>query len=976
MGLIKNPAIRMGCRLLPLVLSSFVLAATAVPLHSSVGTAADSTSQTQAEATGGKAQGGAATKVMERLKVLVPLSGQQLRKGSYEEARETLLETLDLAEELRQDAVVASACYRLGLAAVHLEGSEAALPYYMRAISMSEEANPSLNALSRNAAAQELNNLNRHMEALELLGAAAERAQGLESPKWTALQAQIVANTAVAEYYLGEYLKALDHLDQALGLFTYPRDRLSIDLTSLHKANTLTQLGRLRTAQATFSQVADEAARAGNSKIHADALSGLGNLCQYMGNQQRALEYLAEALEGHRQGDNARSMAHDHMTIAAVNINLQQYGKALEHYDSALALYNLAGSHAEKGFALANQGFTHLLSGNPRKAREDIESSMRLLSQSENPMEIAIAYEYMGRVDLALGRHGDARGYFHKALQLARYMDRPETIWRAESGLGEVYEAAGSVSSAAEHYLLAVRSIESVRQSLPQDVVSQDYLYDKHEVYNGLIRTLLEVNDKYAALSTLDKRNRWAARHLFVMSVEFESPLRRSLAEKERVLSARLEKYREAVRRSDGGSSEGQHKRDRLDQEVRSVRKEREDLLTQIKKQDPILYQGLATEPLDVQFLINTLRDGVAVVAYFFSGDDLHVFFATRGSLQVRTVPAVRPGVLDALQEIRTSVQRPPREETLDRTRQAFLAASRQLHKVLIEPLPSTVRRANKWYVLPDDELWSVPFMGLVGTDGRFEAEQRTIIAINTLKSVARDTTSPASPAEEFHVFALGDPEGALPAASRELALLQSLDSKAVVVTGHGATEERFRAEVKTASIVVLATHADRPPLADSAYLSLAPTSSSDGHLTAQEIGAMDLTHLDLVVLAGCGTAVSEEQQRTFVSLSDAFLFAGVKVVLGTLWDISDPGTFRFVKHFVENWKTTGDYATALQLAQNDCIHEGLQGMTLAAATTRNGYSRQSRAGLADGKAAIDLSHPYFWSPFLLYRYALDVESQ
>ena len=215
-----------------------------------------------------------------------------------------------------------------------------------------------------------------------------------------------------------------------------------------------------------------------------------------------------------------------------------------------------------------------------------------------------------------------------------------------------------------------------------------------------------------------------------------------------------------------------------------------------------------------------------------------------------------------------------------------------------------------------------------------------------------------------------------MPAASRELQLLTNIDPHADIVIGLSATEDRFRNSASNASVVVLATHADRPPLAESAFLSLAPSSSSDGHLTAREIGAMDLTNLDLVVLAACGTAVSEEQQRTFTSLADAFLFAGAKAVLGTLWNISDPGTFRFVQHFVEHWKASGDYATALHLAQKACIHEGRQSMTLAATTTRNSYSIPPEDALNQSMTALDISHPYFWSPFLLFRYALDVAPQ
>ena len=724
----STTSVRRACSLLAFLLLTVSPCLGATPETPSADTTEATTSPARAQTQEEKS--------LNRLRELILLSGSQLKEARYREAHETLLETLNLAEKLNQSAVTASACYRLGLAARRLDGPEAALPYYERAIALSEADNPSLNALARNTAAQSLNRLNRHQEALQLLGPAAERARTLAPPGNVRLQAKIHGNAAVAEYHLGEYLLALEHLDLTLSLFSATGDCRDQNIAALHRANTLTQLGRFRAAQAAYSQVAEDAFITGDIKTRADALSGLGMLHQYMGDQEQAIAFLSEALQGHQQHNDLPAVAHDHMTVAAVHVNLRKFDVARAHYACALDLYEYTGSHAHKGFALANRGLTHLLSGDPKKARNDIEASMRTLSKSENPREIAIAYEYMGRTDLALGRHGDARQYFLKALKLARYMDRPETIWRAEAGLGELYETTGHKSAAAAHFLAAVQAIESVRKALPTGFPTQDYLYDKHRVYNALIRTLLAVNDKYAALSSLDERNRWAARHLFATSPEFESPLRKSLFEKERVLSARLAAYKEAVRRSNGNAGISPGETDRLRQEASAVRKERQNLLSQIRRQDPILYHGLATEPLDVEKLVGHLQEGVAVVAYFFSGSDLHLFYVTRGALEVKALRGVQPSILAAIRELRTSVQRPPRHETLHTTRQAFLQASARLHELLIAPLPDTVQKAHKWYVLPDDQLWAVPFMGLLAGNGRFVAEDHAVVAINTLEEV------------------------------------------------------------------------------------------------------------------------------------------------------------------------------------------------------------------------------------------------
>ncbi|MEU1667148.1 CHAT domain-containing protein [Streptomyces sparsogenes] len=73
-----------------------------------------------------------------------------------------------------------------------------------------------------------------------------------------------------------------------------------------------------------------------------------------------------------------------------------------------------------------------------------------------------------------------------------------------------------------------------------------------------------------------------------------------------------------------------------------------------------------------------------------------------------------------------------------------------------------------------------------------------------------------------------------------------------------------------------------------SAYLAL-----SGGHLSAEELteGVSRYRHLDLVVLAACRTNVSGHGFDEAYSLSTAFLVAGARSVIGSLWPVPDEAT-------------------------------------------------------------------------------------
>ncbi|MFF2727361.1 CHAT domain-containing protein [Streptomyces sp. NPDC058008] len=80
----------------------------------------------------------------------------------------------------------------------------------------------------------------------------------------------------------------------------------------------------------------------------------------------------------------------------------------------------------------------------------------------------------------------------------------------------------------------------------------------------------------------------------------------------------------------------------------------------------------------------------------------------------------------------------------------------------------------------------------------------------------------------------------------------------------------------------------------------------SEGRLTAEELteGSIRYPHLDRVVLAACRTNVSGRGHDEAYSLSTAFLVAGARTVIGSLWPVPDEATsllMYMVHHFMNH---------------------------------------------------------------------------
>jgi CHAT domain-containing protein len=326
------------------------------------------------------------------------------------------------------------------------------------------------------------------------------------------------------------------------------------------------------------------------------------------------------------------------------------------------------------------------------------------------------------------------------------------------------------------------------------------------------------------------------------------------------------------------------------------------------------------------------LDENTALVAYFFARDQLVAFLVSVDTIRPYLLPLTTAQVTGWLQRFGLNLRAVPhsregQQEALLKNAQLVL---HKLYDLLLEPLAGALETFEHVIVVPHGPLHYLPFHALY--DGREYLIEQLTVSYLPGASFLRYISTPAQ-SRNCGFFAGHSWNGRLPHAVVEAEGLARLwGAKAIVE--HEVTHEAVRDAAADCRLVHLATHGDfRPdnPLFSGLLL-------ADGWLTTLDVFDMSL-QASLVTLSACQTGrnVVGGGDELF-GLMRAFLLAGARSLLLSLWPVADETTAGLMKTFYQGLTMELAKGSALREAQLQFIRGG-----------NTAYR-----------------HPYFWAPFYL----------
>ena len=267
-----------------------------------------------------------------------------------------------------------------------------------------------------------------------------------------------------------------------------------------------------------------------------------------------------------------------------------------------------------------------------------------------------------------------------------------------------------------------------------------------------------------------------------------------------------------------------------------------------------------------------------------------------------------------------------------------------------LQPLYSAVLGAiedlldgDKLIVVPDGALSKFPWADLSET-----LRIRTVPSLTSLKVI---TDSPSEYHSKSGALLVGEPclkkitdkrgnpiYDPLKYARMEVEMIGEI-LKSQTLTGEDATKEAVLQRIASVALVHIAAHGRKETgeivlAPDPRWKSKTPT-DEDYILKMSDIQAVKL-RARLVVLSCCHSGQGPVSSEGVVGMTRAFLFAGARSVLSTLWAIDDEATMIFMKSFYQQLASGESASVALQRAMK-CLRDSQ-----------------------------DYSAPKYWAPFVL----------
>ncbi|MGM3308193.1 CHAT domain-containing protein [Anabaena sp. WFMT] len=797
-------------------------------------------------------------------------------------------------------------------------------------------------------------------------------------------------------YQQGEYETALNKFQEVLSLNKKLEQKIEEGFTLNQIGMIYHTLGKYESALEYYQQSLSVLKQVSSYPVEKTpwvwiVFFNMGDIYQSLGEYDRALNTYQQALnlaQKHRIGSEVRNIN----AIGDIHYRLKKYDLALNFYEQALSKLKGINNKKDKKFLEAwtfyNIGIVYLDQGKYELSLKFLQQGLTIVKSLGDKLSQGVMLDGIGKVYFQQKKYELAWNFYQQSLVFVQEVGNKEGEGKTLNNIGYLLEKQNKPELAIVFFKQAVNVREAIRgniRGLPQEQ-QQSYTETIAEDYRHLADLLLQQNRILEAQRVLDLLKVQELED-YLSNVRGSDNTAQGVAERpqeqqiRKGISGQIDKaialgkelaQLETV--SISQRTEPQKQRIvQLRKSEQEISKQFETFLEspQVREWIAQLQQTTQGQAFDLNAYATTLQDNLkklqqdAVIIYpFMLSDRLELVLISPYAPPLRrTVPVKREELNRVIAEFRSTLTTPVRNPKIP---------AQKLYNWLIKPLEHDLAQAKTKTIIyaPDGQLRYIPLAALY--DGKEWLVQR--FRINNITAVSL-TDLNTKPQNQLNVLAAaftkgnysvkaGDQEfnfSGLPFAGREVeTLAQTVPNTTKLL------DQQFNKDIvlqmNDYSIVHLATHAVfTPGQPEESFILF----GNGDRITLRDIKNWRLPNVDLVVLSACATGLGDllGDGREILGFGYQMQQTGARSAIASLWSVDDGGTQALMNTFytiLQQGNITK--AEALRQAQISLI----TGNYAITGQQRRISIKQPINSNSPSQLKEQLSHPFYWSPFIL----------
>lgn len=777
--------------------------------------------------------------------------------------------------------------------------------------------------------------------------------------------ADMYNNQALLHQDLGEYEKALEYNQKSLDikLKYYPSEHAAISINYDNMGVIYYHMGRYAEAVKFLKNALELRTKyfPEQDVSLAESYNNLGVVFQRIGNHKEALSNLKKALEIREQGVGKKDAmtASIYSAIGSVYESLKRYKEAEKFHEKSLHIHEILSENKPKTIALASAyGAMGTLQHHLGEYQEAIAYYTKMLTLRNallggmKHLNLSEVYNNMGISYMHLKEFEQAKKYLQKAIEVKEQIlgKGTDTLQDEYNNLGWLYFNHGDYKQA---YVYAKKSVEILLNQRDDFFPVLDALEYEHFLQSNQMK----INLLFQATSRLGDRKSYE--EAFTYWLRYKGAL---LENQNRISRVEMEKDSETKRKIQALlrhkhklSKLYQHKVEENSATILAL--EIEEHKAEIKKLKEELSGQVESVEIDFKMLISKLKPEQIYIDFARIGKAYFGFAVdARGKIFFRSISEEKTKEIDQLilsfrKQMKSSLAQKSKMDKEELSKLYDILLKTLLERFLPNKKELIVSADGLLRLLPFEALFSPQKKQYLVEykEVRYIPSGREFVRLHTLKK-----SNPNN--DKIVVFANPDFSQSLSATTRgtnnrifqmhfaklkgteeEARSIKNILKKEEVVSYEGSeANEANLLKVKQPKVLHIATHGffikselSNPML--NAGLALTGANSAlkkgkgEGVVTALKLSGMDLRGTELVVLSACETGLTGINAPDSVSLlSKAFMQAGAKAIVASLWSVSDAGTKELMALFYREIEKGLPYLEALQNAKVAMIKQGV----------------------------------------------------